>query len=147
MMRRRRAGRKPTCAGWSDRAEKSDRMGDMKAQTPLAGQWWRGRRAVAGGVLVAQAWVLFAPASPNTGIPPAWHLDKLVHAFVFAAATCTVIRAGGRPTVTVAGMVGYAAASEVVQHYLLSARSGDRGDLVADLVGVALGAWVAHRHP
>jgi VanZ family protein len=42
-------------------------------------------------------------------------------------------------------LAGYAAVSELVQAALLSTRSGDVWDLVADLVGVAAGWWLAGR--
>lgn len=101
------------------------------------------RRLVAGATLVGQAWVLFAPSTPDTGVPVGWHLDKVVHFGIFGAATYAVIWAGGRPRVVVPAMLAYAAASEVVQHNWLPNRAGDPFDLLADVLGVGAGlaAW------
>lgn len=126
-------------------------MGDMTTREgSRAGAFWAspcGRRVVAGGVLAVQAWVLFAPATPNPGIPPTWHVDKLVHAGIFAAATWAVSRAGARPWPTALVMIAYAAVSEVIQQTLLASRSGDPTDLAADVVGVALGVWLVRHRP
>jgi hypothetical protein len=42
-------------------------------------------------------------------------------------------------------LVANAVVSELVQHWLLPQRDGDPFDALADLAGVALGAWAASR--
>ena len=79
------------------------------------------------------------PASPG-GLPG---LDKVVHLATFASLALTGLRAGlaGRWLLPV--LVGHAVASEVVQELLLSRRSGDPRDVVADLAGVLAGTLLA----
>ena len=42
-------------------------------------------------------------------------------------------------------LVSNAVVSELVQHFVLPQRSGDPLDSLADLIGVAVGAWVGFR--
>lgn len=104
------------------------------------------RPVAAAGFLVAmlgQAWVLYAPH--DGGPLPFPHADKLVHAMVFAApAGCGVI-AGWRARWVVGVLAVHAPVSELIQHLLLTGRQGDVLDVVADLAGVALGAWLGWR--
>ena len=94
--------------------------------------------------VAVSAVVLFAPNPdvPGGGVPG---LDKVVHAVVFAAVTFTGRRAGLGARWFVPVVLGYALASEAVQAWLLSNRSGDPWDLLADAGGVALGAWLHRR--
>lgn len=89
--------------------------------------------------------VLYAPrTAPGSGIP---YADKVVHLLVFAAVayTGTKLRL---PLGWLAGvLVLNAAVSELVQHYWLPQRSGDVFDAITDVVGVALGAWLARMKP
>ena len=87
--------------------------------------------------------VLFAPRAGGAGSVP--HLDKVVHAAVFALLTGTGVWRFGRWPAVLAGGVVYAVLSEVVQHTLLPERSGDAADVVADVVGALLGVVVAVR--
>jgi len=97
-------------------------------------------------VLVVSLYVLFwpDPAGGSVGIRGA---DKVVHLLLFAALAATARLRFGSRVAALGGVAGYAAVSEVVQALLLSRRSGDLLDLVADLLGVALGWWlVGRRH-
>ena len=95
-------------------------------------------------MLVVSLYMLFwpEPGGPETDLPGA---DKVVHALVFLALAGTArLRFGGAPAVLTA-VLGYAAVSEVVQALLLSERTGDLWDLLADAVGAGLGWWLARR--
>ena len=82
------------------------------------------------------------PAGGGRGLPGA---DKVVHALLFAALAGTArLRFGGLRS-ALAAVAAYAVVSELVQGLLLSTRSGDPYDVVADLVGVALGWLLAPR--
>ena len=89
--------------------------------------------------------VLYTPkTAPGSSIP---YADKVVHLLLFAAVayTGTKLRL---PLGWLAGvLVLNAAVSELVQHYWLSQRSGDVWDALADVLGVALGAWLARMKP
>jgi VanZ family protein len=87
-------------------------------------------------------WVLFGPTNPGDGPFPG--ADKVVHVVLFAllAGTARWFLGGTRAVLLLLAV--YAAGSEVVQGVVLAGRSGDPLDVVADLVGVALG-WVAAR--
>ena len=101
-----------------------------------------------GALLVLQLVVLYLPSAPGPSLSLP-HVDKAVHALVFAA---PVLVAGlGRrrwwPRVAVLGLV-HAPVSEAIQHLLLQGRSGDPWDLLADVVGVvgaAIGVSLASR--
>jgi VanZ family protein len=92
--------------------------------------------------------VLYAPrvpAVPTGGLPA----DKLVHVVVFALPTIALAWAGVPWRWVVAGMAGHALLSEVLQAAVLPDRSGDPWDVVADLLGIALGVavlgWLGRR--
>ena len=89
------------------------------------------------------AYVLF---TPSTGGPTLFDgSDKVVHLLLFGALAATTRWRFGRSTAALAAVVAYAVVSEVVQAVLLSTRSGDAYDVVADLLGVALGWLLASR--
>jgi VanZ family protein len=94
------------------------------------------RGAFAVAVLVSLA-VLFAPAGEVPDAPPG--VDKIVHLVVFLALAVTGRWAGLGATV-LGGLLGvYAAVSEVLQAVTPLERSGSLVDLLADVVGIALG--------
>lgn len=103
--------------------------------------WW----VVASVVLVGvQCWALYLPEA--AGVPgvdlPIPFLDKIVHLGLFALPTLALAR--WMPVCGAAAlMVLQAVASEIVQATVLPQRSGDPLDAVADLIGIALGAWAA----
>ena len=95
----------------------------------------------AAAAVIGNVVVLFAPRAPSVptgGLP----VDKLVHLLVFAWPTVALIRAGLSRRWVLTAMVVYAAASEVVQRVLLDHRSGDPRDVLADLLGAGIGAWL-----
>ena len=101
------------------------------------------RRWLFAAAVAGQLVVLYAPRAPSTGGVPG--LDKVVHVLVFAV----VLGLGWwsrapRPLVLAVSVV-QAPVSELLQWAMLPHRSGDPLDLVADLVGCALGWWVARR--
>ena len=83
-----------------------------------------------------------SPAGGGVTLPGA---DKLVHAGLFLLLAGTAaLRFGARPVV-LALVLGYAAASEVVQASLLAERSGDGWDVLADAVGAVAGHQLVRR--
>ena len=99
--------------------------------------------ALLGAALVGQLLGLYAPSAPQMGGPTVPGADKAAHAVMFAAVVLTALRAG-LPRRWVLGLsLVHAVLSEVVQHELLPHRSGDLLDVVADVAGIALGAWGA----
>ncbi|MDT0214618.1 VanZ family protein [Rothia sp. ARF10] len=91
--------------------------------------------------VIVQLAVVYAPSAG--GAPGVPHLDKLVHASVFALPVLLGLLARLPLVPVVVVMALHAPVSEVLQGTLLPQRSGDPWDAVADLVGVALGAVVA----
>lgn len=116
----------------------------MREGELLAGRgkwlWW------AGFVLACllHLYGLYSPrqAGPETGIPDA---DKLAHLFLFASVAFLGLRVGIPARWLLGVLVANAVVSELVQHFLLPDRSGDPFDSLADLVGVAVGAWLGFR--
>lgn len=100
--------------------------------------------ALAVAVLV-QLVVLYVPHVPDVGEVAVPGGDKIVHAAVFAAVTVAGLRAGLSPVPVLGLGLVHAAVSELLQHAVLPGRSGDPFDVVADVVGVALGALLARR--
>ena len=94
------------------------------------------RGAFAVAVLVSLA-VLFAPSGEVPEAPPG--VDKAVHLALFVALAVTGRWAGVRAIVLGGLLVTYAAVSEVLQAVTPLDRSGSWTDLLADVVGVAVG--------
>lgn len=80
--------------------------------------------------------VLFAPGAAVPSGPPG--SDKLVHLALFGLLALTGVLARLRPGALATGLVGYAAASEVLQAVLPIHRDGSLGDALVDLLGAAL---------
>ena len=94
-------------------------------------------------MLLLSLYVLFTPRAGGEGLFP--YADKVVHLALFALlAATTRWRFGARPAGLWA-VAAYAVVSELVQGLLLSTRSGDAYDVVADLAGVAVGWLLAAR--
>jgi VanZ family protein len=91
-------------------------------------------------VVLLSVVVLFAPSSQAPTLWPG--LDKLVHLALFAALAGTGRLAGLPPVGLAAGLVAYAAASEVLQGVLPLGRSADARDVAVDVAGIAVG-WAA----
>jgi VanZ family protein len=91
-----------------------------------------------------QLYGLYSPhqAGPPTGIP---NDDKVAHLLLFGSVAYLGLRVGVRARLLLTLLVANAVVSEVVQHFLLPDRSGDPFDSLADLVGVAVGAWLGFR--
>ncbi len=86
--------------------------------------------------LVVQVRLLYAPDGPGPGLFPG--ADKVVHAMLFGLPAAIVLVARLRPRLVLPLLAMHAPVSEVVQGVLLTRRTGDPWDAVADLVGVAL---------
>lgn len=101
--------------------------------------WW----ALAGAVVV-HLLALYLPGSPDPGPDLVPHLDKVVHVGLFAVPTFLARRVTTAwwPVVLIAL---HAPVSELVQYHFIPYRSGDPLDLVADVVGIGLGLWLATR--
>ncbi len=115
---------------------------------------WQVVAVLAGLAVAAQLWGLYRVTGPPT---PGWfpHADKLEHALGFAAPVALVLAALGlrgrahgthaarRPLAGVVALfVAHAVASELIQGAFYTSRSGDPLDVLADCVGVAVGAVV-----
>ncbi|WP_329474483.1 VanZ family protein [Kribbella sp. NBC_01484] len=93
---------------------------------------------------VLQLYGVYAPreAGPHVGIP---QVDKIAHFLLFASVAFLGLKVGVQARWLLAALVANAIVSEIVQHYLLPQRDGDPFDAIADLAGVAFGAWLAFR--
>jgi len=94
-------------------------------------------------------YVLFDPNPAGNGLGPPG-ADKLIHLTLFALLAGTTRWRFGPARPLVVAVAAYAGLSELVQALWLVHRSGDVRDLVADLLGVALGwalagRWTARR--
>ncbi|HZX09023.1 VanZ family protein [Kribbella sp.] len=100
---------------------------------------WRVAFVVAAAV---QLYGVYAPreAGPNLGIP---QIDKVAHCILFGAVAFTGLKAGLPARWLLGALAANAVISELVQHWFLPQRDGDPFDALADLAGVALGAWLA----
>ncbi len=99
--------------------------------------------AVLMGLVLIQLCALYWPRVDVAG-GPAW-ADKAVHATLFALPTLAAGLTFRRWLLPVTLLGLHAPVSEVLQHLFLPHRSGDPLDVLADLVGVALGAFASGR--
>ena len=90
-----------------------------------------------------QCVVLYWPSPPGVGteIP----LDKAVHFAIFAAVAALGVRAGLSRLLVGALLALQAIASEALQSLVIPGRGGDLGDLLADVVGIAVGLLIGWR--
>jgi hypothetical protein len=98
-------------------------------------------RVLLGCAVVVQLVALYWPRQVGDGGVPG--TDKVVHAALFAAVALTGRFAGVPVRWLVGLLVGHAVVSELVQALLLPVRSGDPWDVLADVVGVAVGLLAA----
>jgi VanZ family protein len=91
-----------------------------------------------------QLYGLYSPrqAGPQTGVP---YDDKVAHLLLFGSVAYLGLRVGVQTRLLLTLLVANAVVSELVQHFLLPDRSGDPFDSLADVVGVAIGAWLGFR--
>ncbi|TDD45596.1 VanZ family protein [Kribbella antibiotica] len=91
-----------------------------------------------------QLYGVYAPeeAGPGIAIPG---IDKVAHFCLFAAVAFTGLKVGVPARWLLGALVVNAIGSEFIQHYLLPHRDGDPYDALADLLGVAAGAWAGFR--
>ncbi|MER7243699.1 VanZ family protein [Kribbella sp. NPDC000426] len=104
---------------------------------------WLWRIAFVAAVAL-QLYGVYSPreAGPHVGIP---QIDKIAHCFLFAAVAFTGLKVGVPARWLLGALAANAIVSELVQHWLLPQRDGDPLDALADLAGVALGAWLGFR--
>lgn len=86
--------------------------------------------------IAVQLVVLYAPRGTGGWIP---YSDKVVHVAIFAAVVWAGRRVGVPGVLLAAIFLAHAVVSELVQAELLPGRSGSVTDVLADVVGVALG--------
>jgi len=112
---------------------------------------WRGLAALALLATVLQLYGLYRVTGPES---PSWfhQIDKVEHAAGFALPVALALlalglragRQGFRRRLTTAVLAGafaaHAVVSELVQHAFYRDRTGDPSDVLADWVGVAVGA-------
>lgn len=103
---------------------------------------WRWIALVA--ALSAQLLGLYLPGSPQPSRTLIPHLDKLVH-FAMFLAPAIAMRLLTRAWWPVVLLGLHAPISEFIQLRWVAFRSGDVWDVLADLLGVAVGAGLAHR--
>ena len=104
---------------------------------------WAWRVAFVAACLL-QLYGVYAPreAGPHVGIPMA---DKFAHMFLFGSVAFLGLKLRISARWLLAALVANAVVSELAQYFLLPQRDGDPFDVLADLVGVALGAWLGFR--
>lgn len=93
--------------------------------------------------LLVQCLILYWPSPPDSLPDGPDGLDKVVHLLVFAVPAALGVLAGLRRWIVVVVFGLQAAASELIQGWLLADRGADPWDFLADLFGIALGLLVA----
>jgi VanZ family protein len=81
-------------------------------------------------------------AGPHVGIPG---IDKVAHLFLFGSVAFLGLMVRIPARWLLGALVANAIVSELVQYWVLPQRDGDPFDVLADLAGVAVGAWLAFR--
>jgi VanZ like family len=111
----------------------------VRERTDIGVLFWRAGFVVA---VVVHVGVLYWPTAPSTGGIP---IDKVVHALIFGGVLWLGARAGVPVRPLTALLAVHAVASELIQHYLLTGRSGDWTDSAADLAGVLIAVLLLRR--
>ena len=89
---------------------------------------------------------LYGVYSPRQAGPVLFpNADKVAHLLLFGSVAFLGLKIGIPARWLLGLLVANAVVSELVQHFLLPHRSGDPFDSMADLVGVAVGAWLGFR--
>jgi uncharacterized membrane protein YadS len=107
------------------------------------------------GLLILGLTLLPAPAVPRLGILGRYHIDKLVHAFLFGVFFLLLFRAfpkqagayvQRRKALLLSMLIAviYGALTEVMQEVTGGGRSGDPLDFMADVAGVFLATALLH---
>lgn len=98
-------------------------------------------------VCVVHLVALYLPSPPGApaSVLAVPHLDKLVHVLLFAMVAFTGRWAGVPIRLLLLALTADAVMSELVQGLWLPERSADPIDLLADLVGIAVGMLAATR--
>lgn len=103
-----------------------------------------GAKAMFSVAVVLQVIVLYDPTAPQPPTVPWWDWapapDKVLHMAVFALVAWTGRQVGIPVRTLVFWLAVQAVVSELAQARLLPERNGDVVDLVADLVGIGIGA-------
>ena len=95
-------------------------------------------------MVVVSLVVLFSPSS-GSGTTPFPESDKVIHLLLFAGLAFTTRWRFGPTRAGLLAVLALAPLSELIQAGLLPDRSGDPFDVLADLVGAALGWLLARR--
>lgn len=99
-------------------------------------------RLALGAALLVHLTALYLPRVPEGIQVQTQGADKVVHVAVFAAVLLTGAWSGIPARWSVPVLIAHAFLSEVIQHLALPGRSGEWGDVAANLGGVALGAYL-----
>ena len=102
-----------------------------------------------GAALAVQLIAVYSPQGP--GGPQITGLDKVVHVLIFAGPVLAALMAGLSAPWVIGILAVHAPVSELIQHFALPHRTGDVFDMMADLVGVAVGSlaflvWNRRKH-
>ena len=92
--------------------------------------------------VLLQGYLLYVDVPGTSDVVLFPHIDKVVHAALFALPAVIGVLAGVPPWALGVVLAGHAPVSELIQHVFLPGRFGDPLDVVADLVGVGLGLAV-----
>lgn len=109
-----------------------------------------GWTALAAAATAIQLFAVYRPSGPPTELSLPG-LDKVVHLVIFAAPVVLILLALAATdrgltrtglAVTVGAFAAHAVISELIQGRFLGERSGDPADVLADLLGIGLGAVI-----
>lgn len=92
--------------------------------------------------LCVQMFALYSP-SGDPSFPTPAHTDKAFHGASFAAVTACALLARLPRRGVITAMLAHAVLSELIQWRLIPSRSGDVVDVVADVIGIAVGVVAA----
>jgi len=94
-----------------------------------------------GVACAANLYGIYAPSQPGPALFDG--ADKVFHLLSFALVMATGMLAGIPGRWLALALVVHAVGSELIQHLLLPNRSGDPLDVLADAIGITLGALLA----
>jgi len=116
-------------------------LSEPDVRTSRTAWWWRAAFVVA---CLIHLYGVYSPHQANSDVQFPY-ADKVAHLALFGSVAYLGLRSGVPARWLLLVVAANAVVSEVVQYYWLPFRSSDPFDALADLAGMALGAWLGVR--
>ncbi|WP_433018568.1 VanZ family protein [Kribbella sp. CA-294648] len=117
-------------------------LSEPDVRTSRTAWWWRAAFVVA---CLIHLYGLYSPHQASSAGAEIPYADKVAHLLLFGSVVYLGLRTGVPARWLLPVVAANAVISELIQYFWLPFRSGDPLDALADLAGLALGAWLGVR--